>query len=139
VGGTPGSARSGRFTSKRTTDAVGPRLFVKTLSPIPGVNGFSIGAGAGIAMLYGKQKVHTSIDMTSGTYAIIADRSTSRAIPNADGFVQLNWTAPNSNFTIGVGYKVDAYFTVMDGGFHSKVEIDSIEHGPYLDVSVKIP
>ncbi len=137
--GTRNKLRAGRFTTRRATDAVGPRLFVKTVSPIPGLNGFSIGAGAGVAMLYGKQNIHTTIDMTSGAYAAIANRSKSRGIPNADGFVQLNWTAPNSGFTVGVGYKIDAYFTVMDGGFRSTSQVDSVEHGPYLDVSVKVP
>jgi hypothetical protein len=134
------STKAGRFTSKRVTDAVGPRIFVKTVSPIPGLSGFSIGAGAGIAILYGRQTVHTTLDLTSGTYAPAGlNRASSRSIPNADGFLQLNWTAPNSPFTIGVGYKVDAYFTVMDGGFTGKSEIDDVEHGPYLDVTFRLP
>ena len=133
--------KAGRFTQRRATDAVGPRLFVKTVSPITPNSAFSIGAGAGVAFLFGRQTVHSTLHMTSGTYANPSKltRTNSRGTPNVDGYLQLNWSPAHSGFSVGVGYKVDAYFTVMDGGFGGKKEIDNLEHGPYLDISVKFP
>jgi hypothetical protein len=138
-------SRNGTFVARHTTDAAGPRVFVKTVSPFPGNTGLSLDGGVGLGLLFGRQTVKATVDthvtFGTGSYAGVhgVSRSTSQTIPTVDGYLQISWTAPNSPFTLGVGYRADAYFTAIDGGYAQNREIDVFEHGPYLDASVRVP
>jgi len=140
-------SRNGTFTARHTTDAVGPRVFVKTVSPLPGDSGLSLDAGAGGGILFGRQTVkshvdsHVTFSTGSGSYAgvPVANRSSSQTIPNVDGYLQISWKPASSPLSVGIGYRVDAYFTAMDAGYAQSREVDIISHGPYLDISLKIP
>lgn len=131
---------AGSFKLSRRTDAFGPRIFIRSTTPI-GSEGFSFGWGAGGAVLFGKQKVHADLNLTYGSYSGpfgSLRRSKSQTIPTVDAYAQLNWHAPSSPITLSAGYRVDAYFKAVDGGVLDQRRIDMINHGPFVGLIWKL-
>jgi hypothetical protein len=140
---------SGTFGTKRTSDLVGPRLFFKVEAPV-GSTGFTVSAGAGGGVLYGRNKIQSDLDRTINShetdFAIEAvggshyafSRSKNRFSPTADGFAQLNWKLPSAPLTVSAGYKFDGVFNGMDGGYSSAHQINVIDSGPYLSMVFKL-
>lgn len=137
-------SQSGTFKFTRTTDAVGPRLFIRTTQPLPGElgrNGVSIGLGADGAVLFGRQRVNNNVEST-GAYTTqfpAIHRSKTRTMGTLGAFAQVNWHAPGSPLTLSVGYKVDDYINALDGGFQTSHGIDVLQHGPFASMTWRLP
>jgi hypothetical protein len=137
--------RAGTFRFSRTTDAVGPRIFVRSTSTLPGQlgrNGISVGVGADGAVLFGRQRANDGADFTTGSYSNqfpTIRRSHTRTVPTLGAFAQVNWHATGSPLTLSVGYKVDDYIHAIDGGFGTAHSINFVEHGPFASMTWKLP
>ncbi|MGH7023795.1 MAG: Lpg1974 family pore-forming outer membrane protein, partial [Caulobacteraceae bacterium] len=128
---------SGSFSVGRRTNVVGPRIWIRSAIPL-GASNFSVGWGGGAAVLFGSENVTEDAAYADGSTPFHAYRSNSATVPNVDGYLKLNFHEPNSPVTISAGYRVDAYFNAMDGGWDTERKVDIIEHGPFLEMIWKI-
>lgn len=136
--------RAGGFRIARSTDAAGPRIFVRTTSSLPGEmghKGFSIGLGVDGSVLFGRQKATDTVDIAYGGYTGQFPnfrRSRTKTVPTVGAFGQVNWAVPGNPLTVSLGYKVDDYFGAVDGGFAGSHSIDILEHGPFVSLTWKL-
>lgn len=136
--------RAGQFKVERRSNLLGPRLFARTTSPLPGSlgeQGFSLGLGAGAGVLFGRQSTKNELDLTSGTAGPFAEFSRSKqvTVPTLDASAQVNWSIPQSPLTLSAGYRYDGAYHVLDGGSAaSRNEINSVQHGPFLGLTLKL-
>ncbi len=132
---------AGSFSTRNENDAVGPRFFIRQSTVLPGGHGLSLDWGVGGGVLFGRQTVRTDVTLSTGSYNVLGglNRGHDRATPMVDTFVQLNWKSPRSPLSIGVGYRLDEYFDVLDGGFGRSRQINDLEHGPFLALTYKVP
>ena len=137
------TSRAGSINIKRKNDAVGPRVFIRSFSPLPGSlgqDGLSLGWGVGGGVLFGKQTVSSNPVIASGNAGPFTpvSRSTQHKTGNLDGFVQINWTPAKTPLTVEVGYKFDVYANALDGGYATANEINQISQGPFIGLSLKL-
>ena len=59
--------------------------------------------------------------------------------PCAKALVTVKKALEKNPDSLEAGYKVDAFFNAMDGGFEKAHEINVIDQGPYLGFVVKLP
>lgn len=156
-------SRRGVATLRRKSDSVGPQVMIRQSSLLPGALGqgalwFDWGATGGV--LFGRQANTLSgsaVTKSSGFFsdvrrgaraarakadfvthhAYTSSWSGNQTTPDVSAFVQLSFRPAGSPLSVGVGYRVDAFWDVLNGAFPGRRETSELEHGPYLDVSLR--
>jgi len=137
------TSRAGTINVKRKNDAVGPRVFIQSVSPLPGVlgdGGLSLGWGVGGGILFGKQTVDSNPVIASGNAGPFTkvSRSQDHKTGTVDGFVQINWDPFKSPVSVNFGYKFDVFTDALDGGYAVSREVNQVNQGPFIGLSLKL-
>jgi hypothetical protein len=126
----------------RLTTGAGPMVSWKTNVPLS--SGFAFRFGASGALLVTNQIAKFSDVFTAGRFdegldspTVSGRRSSTRLVPEPAAYAALAFTPRGSALSIAVGYRVDAYFGVLDGGFDTAHRVDRVLAGPFVDLSVK--
>ncbi len=131
-------AGSGATRLQRSFTGIGPMISWEASAPLSdneqGVIALDWGANA--AVLFGKQKSSLILAYDTGT-VLGTGRSHTVTVPEVGGFAGISWRPAETGFKISFGYKVDAYFNVLDAGIYDRFEVDRIQHGPYLKVGIQ--
>jgi len=128
------STPSGRI--KRSFTGIGPRVAWNGSVPIERNPAFSFDWGVAGALLFGRQKSEFSM-IYSGYAVPTYARKKSVVVPNVEAFAALSWQLPDVPGRFTAGYRVDAYFNVIDGGFDEPDSIDCIIHGPFARFTIE--
>jgi hypothetical protein len=137
------AGRAGSFRQSSKSDVVGPRIFLRTTSPLPGPmgqSGFSLGLGAGGGVLFGRQSARDDVHLSHGSYGQFLNfsRGGEHTVPTLDAYAQLSWRAPMSPLTISAGYRFDGYYNAIDAGYALPHPVNFIEHGPFIGLVWKL-
>lgn len=129
---------SGSTLAKRSFVGVGPMISWEASAPISDMDGgaVSLDWGANVAVLFGRQKA-TGVLVYDDGYALETARSRNVTVPAVGGFAGLSWQPADSGLRVAFGYKVDAYFNALDGGVFQRVQVDRIQHGPFLKIGIQ--
>ena len=120
---------------KRSFTGIGPRIAWNGSAPIERNPAFSFDWGVAGALLFGRQKAQVS--MTYAGYVLpLYARKESVLVPNVEGFAAVSWQPESIPGKLTVGYRIDAYFGVIDGGFDEADSVDRIIHGPFARFTV---
>jgi hypothetical protein len=106
--------------------------------------------GANVAVLFGRQRAqtehnasgfyHTLAMFDPGQIVLYSDRPDPRrssrfvVVPNVGGFAGVSMKF--SNAKVGLGYRGDFFFGVMDGGIDARDSRDRFFHGPFATISI---
>lgn len=122
---------------RRRFIGAGPRLGFEGSLPFDGTD-ISFDFSAAGAILFGKRRSRVSAETYyyfqkyGNTYT--DSRSRFAIVPNVEGIAGFSWhLGPGMTFMLG--YRVDAYFDVLDGAFFSRKR-DRIVHGPMASFTV---
>jgi hypothetical protein len=121
---------------KRSFTGAGPRIAWNGSVPLPQNAAFTFDWGVAGALLFGRQKSEFSI--TYPTYVTRYTRKKSVVVPNVEAFAALSWQLPDTSARFSAGYRVDAYFNVIDGGQEDPDSIDRIIHGPFARFTIEL-
>jgi len=125
----------GATTARRSFTGVGPMISWEASAPFGamGSDSISIDWGVNAAVLFGKQRSAGILVYDDG-YTLATARSRNATIPELGGFAGLSYRPADSALKVSFGYRVDAAFGVLDGGVFQRVDVDRIEHGPFLKI-----
>ena len=127
---------NGREVVSRGFHGVGPMISWEASAPIDDANGLSLDWGANVAVLFGRQtnKIRAFYSGSSTGYGGTGHRG--KTVPEVGGFAALSWHCPDMNSAVSLGYKVDAWFNVLDGGFANHLDASRVMHGPFLKLAI---
>lgn len=134
--GTYGS--STHFTQlkeKRTFSGVGPIISWDASTPFLSSDGpLSLDWGADFAVLFGKHSAKVELFYTGAPFST-ATRHKGVAVPSFDAYAALSYHFCDCGASASVGYKIDSFFDVLDGGgLEGDTKIDRTFQGPFLSV-----
>ncbi len=123
---------------KRSFTGAGPRIAWRGSVPIERNPAFSFDWGVSGALLFGRQEATISVGTPYGDLYPLYDRRKSVVVPNVEAFAALSWQLPDVPGRFTAGYRVDAYFDVIDGGHHEAESVDRIIHGPFARFTIEL-
>ncbi|HEY4124049.1 MAG TPA: hypothetical protein VGM36_05510 [Rhizomicrobium sp.] len=128
-------AGSGGTLTQRSFVGVGPMISWEASAPISEMEGGGISLDWGInaAVLFGKQKARGLLVYDDG-YALETSRSHNVTVPEVGGFAGLSYHPADSGLKVSFGYKVDAAFNALDAGVFERIQVDRIQHGPFVKI-----
>jgi hypothetical protein len=121
--------------NKRTFTGAGPRIAWNGSVPLPNNPAFTFDWGIAGALLFGRQK--SEFSLTYPTYVTKYTRKKSVVVPNVEAFAAISWQLPDIPGRFTAGYRVDAYFNVIDGGLDEPDSVDRIIHGPFARFTIE--
>lgn len=129
---------SGATRLQRSFAGIGPMISWEASAPVSDSEGgvISLDWGASAAVLFGRQKANLILAYDTGTL-LGTGRSRTITVPELGGFAGLSWHPADSGMKVSFGYKVDAFFGVLDAGIYQRFQVDRIQHGPYLKVGIQ--
>jgi hypothetical protein len=119
---------------KRSFTGIGPRIAWNGSLPSPRNPAFSFDWGVAGAILFGRQKTSADVEFLGYSTSVVSERN--YTVPNVEGFAAVSWQPQNVPGKFTVGYRIDAYFGVIDGGFDEADSVDRIIHGPFARFTV---
>jgi iron complex outermembrane receptor protein len=138
------------FDAKRRFTGIGPSISWDASADIAGNS--SSGAiafdwGVNASALFGRQRMtahHETVDYYRHNFHYLstkrtsggAPRSKNVTVPNLGGFAGVSWRYAAAKVTMG--YRVDEFFNVLDGGIDTAKKEDRGFYGPFLSISVGI-
>ncbi len=132
-----GGFYSGHAKISRSFTGVGPIVSWDGSLPIfQETAPLSLDMGVDGAVLFGTQKVKFDVVYSSGSYS--NSRSKSVTVPAVDAYAAISYHFAGPDAKISLGYRLDSYFGVLDGGFETHQSVDRIFYGPYLKVGIAI-
>jgi hypothetical protein len=133
-----GYATSAPGKIKRNFTGAGPRLAWNGSVPIKRNPAFSFDWGVAGAILFGRQEADFSFSSPGGYVTSAYARKKSVVVPNVEAFAALSWQLPETSARFSAGYRIDAYFNVIDGGQEEPDSIDRIIHGPFARFTIEL-
>jgi hypothetical protein len=122
---------------KRSFTGLGPRIAWNGSVPVARNPAFSFDWGVAGALLFGRQKTEFSATFSGYVVPTYAGKK-SVVVPNIEAFAALSWQIPDVPGRFTAGYRVDAYFNVIDGGFDEPESVDRIIHGPFARFTIEL-
>jgi hypothetical protein len=123
---------------KRHFTGAGPRLAWNGSAPLPQNPAFSFDWGVAGAILFGRQEADFSFSSPGGYVTSAYARKKTVVVPNVEAFAALSWQLPEVPARLTAGYRVDAYFNVIDGGLEEADSVDRIIHGPFARFTISL-
>ena len=121
---------------KRSFTGAGPRIAWNGSVPLERNPAFSFDWGVAGALLFGRQK--SEFSFTYSGFVTAYARKKSVVVPNVEAFAALSWQLPDVPGRFTAGYRVDAFFNVIDGGHHESESVDRIIHGPFARFTIEL-
>lgn len=128
----------GNTVARRSFVGIGPMISWEASAPVSDMDGgiISVDWGVNAAVLFGRQKADGILLYDDG-YALETFRSRNVTVPAVGGFAGLSWRPADSPLRVSFGYQVDAYFNVLDAGAFQRMQVDRIQHGPFLKIGIQ--
>ncbi len=129
---------SGATRTQRSFVGIGPMISWEASAPLSDNEGgvISLDWGANASVLFGKQRSNLILAYDTGT-VLGTGRSHTVTVPEVGGFAGLSWHPADTGMKVSFGYKVDAWFNVLDAGIYDRFEVDRIQHGPFLKIGIQ--
>jgi hypothetical protein len=139
------------FDGKRRFEGLGPSLSWNASATIAGNSGdggISLDWGVNGAVLFGRQKMSERHQTTKQHFAyhsyppptrytpVSASRNKKVTVTNLGGFAGISWRYAAAKVTMG--YRVDEFFNVLDGGIATAKQEDRAFYGPFASISIGI-
>ena len=124
------------FTERRTYSGVGPIISWDASAPFFNSDGpFSFDWGIDGAVLFGSHSARID-GFESGVPTGSLKRSKTSVVPSFDAYAALSYHCEDCGAKASLGYKVDSFFHVLDGGgLNGPENVNRIFYGPYLSVT----
>jgi hypothetical protein len=116
----------------RSSTGAGPMVSWKSTVPIAGPFSLNLGASGALLIMDEKASYQDMLDSTTS-----GGRSGTFFVPNPEAQAALSFHPMGSPLSVSLGYRVDAYFRVLDGGWDTAHRVDRVFAGPFVDLGVK--